>query len=575
MLQSITIRQVALIDECTIEFHDGLQVLTGETGAGKSIVVDSVNLILGGRADRELIRTGCDKATVEAVFDVPGNDKVKRIMEEEEIEYDGRTVTVYREIARNGRNICRVCGVPIPTAKLKGLTSVMMDLHGQSEHQFLADPEMHLGFLDQTGDEDHRKLLEAIKTDYEAFISNHRTYAKLVKQGEQREERMSGLQKDLEQLRKANLQPGETEKLLEEKKRLQAAEKEAAVLRSIDECFSGENSDGSSSLSKIKNAAAQLKDLAGQNTEIAGISERCDSLYFELEEIAYEISNMIDRSEADPAQLEKTENRLDMIRRLERKYGMDAEEINRMQEKLEEEYEELNGLEGRIGEMAKEHKQLLAKYRSTAKALTDSRKELALKFEKRMTGELKDLGMGNTRFKVLFKPNESNRPQMPTAAGDDRIEFMISPNPGEPLKSLVKIASGGELSRLMLAIKTLEAAHTGVESMVFDEIDTGISGRMAQVVAEKMIAVSGNHQVICVTHLPQIAAAADDQYLVRKATEGERTNTFVAELDKEGRKEEIARMISGADGITTDAMQYAEGMLKAAGDIKGTFRQPS
>ena len=219
--------------------------------------------------------------------------------------------------------------------------------------------------------------------------------------------------------------------------------------------------------------------------------------------------------------------------------------------------------------MAKEHRQLLARYRSTAKALTASRKELARTFENRMTGELKDLGMENTWFEVLFRPNESDRPQMPTASGDDRIEFMISPNPGEPLKPLAKIASGGELSRLMLAIKTLEAAHTGVESMVFDEIDTGISGRMAQVVAEKMIAISGNHQVICVTHLPQIAAAADYQYLVRKATSGERTNTFVTELDKEGRKEEVARMISGADGITTDAMEYAEGMLKAAGDIKG------
>lgn len=571
MLQSITIRQVALIDECTIEFHDGLQVLTGETGAGKSIVVDSVNLILGGRADRELIRTGCNKATVEAMFDVPGNETVQHFMEEEKIEYDGRTVTIYREIAQNGRNICRVCGVPIPTAKLKGLASVLMDLHGQSEHQFLADSEMHLGFLDQTGNEEHRKLLKKIKTDYETFISNHRAYAKLVKQGERREERMASLEKDLEQLRKANLQPGETEKLQEEKKRLLAAEKETMMLRKIDECFSGENIDGSNSLSRIKNAAAQLKDLAGENTEIAGISERCNSLYYELEEIAYEISNMIDRTEADPAQLEKTENRLDLIRRLERKYRMDANEINRMQEKLEEEYDELNGLEERIGEMAKEHRKLLAKYRSTAKALTESRKALARKFEKRMTAELKDLGMENTRFEVLFKPNESDRPQMPAATGDDRIEFMISPNPGEPLKPLAKIASGGELSRLMLAIKTLEAAHTGVESMVFDEIDTGISGRMAQVVAEKMIAISGDHQVICVTHLPQIAAAADYQYLVRKATAGGRTNTFVAELDNEGRKEEVARMISGADGITTDAMEYAEGMLKAAGDIKGVL----
>lgn len=577
MLQSITIRQVALIDECTIGFHDGLQVLTGETGAGKSIVVDSVNLILGGRADRDMIRSGCDKATVEAVFDVPDNPKVRDFMQKEEIEYDGRTVVIYREIAQNGRNICRVCGVMLPTAKLKALASFLMDLHGQSEHQFLADPEMHLGFLDQTGNREHNKLLCRISEAYENFIINHRAYAKLVKEGEHREDRMASLEKDLELLRKANLQAGESEKLQEEKQRLRAAEKAISGLRSVDECLTGENADGSTSLSRIKTAAAMLKDLAGQgerNSEIGGISERCNTLYFELEEIAYEVSGIIDRTNADPARLEKIENRLDLIRRLERKYGMDAGEISRMLEKLENEYEELSGLEDRINEMAREHKQLLARYREAAKELTSTRKKLAKQLEEKMTRELKDLGMENTRFEVMFKPNESGRPTMPTPIGDDRIEFMISPNPGEPLKPLAKIASGGELSRLMLAIKTLEAAHTGVESMVFDEIDTGISGRMAQVVAEKMIAISGNHQVICVTHLPQIAAAADYQYLVRKAVTGERTNTFVAELDEEGRKEEVARMISGADGITDDTLQYASGMLKAAREIRSFRKAP-
>jgi DNA repair protein RecN (Recombination protein N) len=465
----------------------------------------------------------------------------------------------------------------LPTAKLKALASFLMDLHGQSEHQFLADPEMHLVFLDQTGNREHNNLLCRISEAYENFIINHRAYAKLVKEGEHREDRMASLEKDLELLRKANLQAGESEKLQEEKQRLRAAEKAISGLRSVDECLTGENADGSTSLSRIKTAAAMLKDLAGQgeqNSEIGGISERCNTLYFELEEIAYEVSGIIDRTNADPARLEKIENRQDSIRRLERKYGMDAGEISRMLEKLENEYEELSGLEDRINEMAREHKQLLARYREAAKELTSTRKRLAKQLEEKMTRELKDLGMENTRFEVMFKPNESGRPTMPTPTGDDRIEFMISPNPGEPLKPLAKIASGGELSRLMLAIKTLEAAHTGVESMVFDEIDTGISGRMAQVVAEKMIAISGNHQVICVTHLPQIAAAADYQYLVRKAVTGERTNTFVAELDEEGRKEEVARMISGADGITNDTLQYASGMLKAAGEIRSFRKAP-
>ena len=568
MLQSITIRQVALVDECTIEFHDGLQVMTGETGAGKSIVVDSVNLVLGGRADRDLIRTGCEKASVEAVFDVPDDPRIRAFLQEEDIEYDGRTVTIYREIALNGRNICRVCGVLLPIAKLRALAANLLDLHGQSEHQFLSDPDMHLSFLDQTGDEKHRELLSRISEDYDLFISNHREYARLKKQEEHREERMAALEKDLEQLKRANLRPGEKERLLEEKKRLTAAEKEVSGLRIIDECLSGENPDGSTSLSRIKTAAAQLTAMSEQNNDIGRISQRCSSLYYELEEIAYEISSMISKNETDPAMLEKIENRLDLIRRIERKYGMDSGEISRLQENLEDEYNDLKELGSRISEMAKEHKKLLTQYRETARALTESRNRLAGTFKKRMMNELNDLGMSSTIFEVMFKKNETEKPIMPTRTGDDRIEFMISPNPGEPLKPLAKTASGGELSRLMLAIKTLESSHNGVDSMVFDEIDTGISGRTAQVVSEKMIAISGNHQVICVTHLPQIAAAADYHYLVRKTVEGERTNTYVQELDSEGRQKEVGRMISGAEGITEESVRYAAGMMKAADGLK-------
>ena len=570
MLQSITIRQVALIDECTIGFHDGLQVLTGETGAGKSIVVDSVNLILGGRADRDMIRSGCDKATVEAVFDVPDNPKVRDFMQKEEIEYDGRTVVIYREIAQNGRNICRVCGVMLPTAKLKTLASFLMDLHGQSEHQFLADPEMHLGFLDQTGNREHNELLRRISEAYENFIINHRAYAKLVKEGEHREDRMASLEKDLELLRKANLQAGESEKLQEEKQRLRAAEKAISGLRSVDECLTGENADGSTSLSRIKTAAAMLKDLAGQgeqNSEIGGISERCNTLYFELEEIAYEVSGIIDRTNADPARLEKIENRLDLIRRLERKYGMDAGEISRMLEKLENEYEELSGLEDRINEMAREHKQLLARYREAAKELTSTRKKLAKQLEEKMTRELKDLGMENTRFEVMFKPNESGRPTMPTPIGDDRIEFMISPNPGEPLKPLAKIASGGELSRIMLAMKNVFAENDPIPTLIFDEIDTGVSGIAAQRVGEKLFSVSKGKQVMCVTHLPQIAAMADSHFRISKEERNGRTYTQVQPLDRDGRRHELARL-HGGDLVTETTLSSAEEQLLAAEAFK-------
>ena len=566
MLDYLTIRQVALIDDVTICFHQGMQVLTGETGAGKSIVVDSVNLILGGRGDRELIRSGSGKASVEAGFTTENSTEVKAFMEQEGIDYDGKSVTVYREISVAGKNICRICGIPVSVSKLKSLAPLLMDLHGQSEQQFLADPGRHLAFLDQTGEEDHKALLTRIREDYENFIRNHRTYAKLVKQNENRESRMKSLERDLEELRKAGIRQGEAAMLTEKRKKLEKAEKESEVFRSISEQLTG--GEGSDGLSRIKHAAESLKILALKDESVRNISERCETLYYELEDIAYQISLKIQDTEFDPDDLEKTDDRLDLIHRMERRFGTEADELPLMLTKMEEEYRQLCDMDAEIERIASEHKKLLSKYRSTARELTASRHSLACAFVHKITKELADLGMTDTRFEVEFKTNDTGRPVMPTPTGDDRIEFLISPNPGEPLKPLSRIASGGELSRIMLAVKTLESAHNGVESMVFDEIDTGISGRIAQVVAEKMITISRERQVICVTHLPQIAAASDFHYLVHKSANDGRTITDVTELDRAGRTGEISRMISGADGISCESDAYASRMLQAAEELK-------
>lgn len=571
MLDYLTIRQVALIDEVTIRFHRGMHVLTGETGAGKSIVVDSVSLILGGRADRELIRSGSDKASVEAGFTTNHSAEVQAFMEQEGIEYDGQYVTVYREISSAGKNICRICGVIVPVSKLKSLAPFLMDLHGQSEQQFLADPERHLAFLDQTGDADHRDLLSRVKDDYENFIRNHRAYAKLVRQNENRESRMKSLERDLEELRKADIRQGEAALLTEKRKKLEKAEKESAVFRSVSEQLSGE--EGSGGLTDIRQAAESLKTLAEKEESLKELSERCEALYYELEDIAYQVSLRIQHTEAEPDTLEKIEDRLDLIHRLERKYGTDADEFPILLKRMETEYRQLCDLEDEIDRMSAEHKKLLSCYRASARELTASRHALALSFNQKITKELADLGMADTRFEVEFRENDTGRPLMPTETGDDRIEFLISPNPGEPLKLLSRIASGGELSRIMLAVKTLETVHNGVDSMVFDEIDTGISGRIAQVVAEKMITISRERQVICVTHLPQIAAAADFHYLVQKSAQGGRTVTGVTELDSVGRTGEISRMISGADGISGESDAYASRMLHAAEEMKHQRRQ--
>ena len=563
MIQSLTIRNIVLIEELTIRFHRGMHVLSGETGAGKSIVVDAVNLILGGRADRSLIRTGSEKASVEAVFDTADHPEAAAILEREQIEADGGTVTLYREMTAGGKNLCRICGVMTPVGLLRELGAVLMDIHGQHEHQFLMDPEMHLNFLDRMGDAAHREKMDRTAAACDAFLQVHRQYARLKKENDQKQRRMTELEQALSELHAAKLKPDEEEALQAEGLRLRNAEKIASALREARGNLSYGETE-SSALEKVKAASAALSGLEKYGDAYKKLAARCESLYYELEEAAYEVSALLDGLDHDPGKLERAEERLDLIRRMERKYGSTLAEVLAEQEKMEGEYERLCSLEDRMEETARRHKQTLAAYRTEARALTESRKSLAADFERRMTEQLRDLGMEKTVFSVDFQEPPGDRKPMPKPAGDDQVSFLISPNPGEPLKPLARIASGGELSRLMLAMKALEAEGSGVDCMVFDEIDTGISGRMAQVVAEKMSAIAGKRQVICVTHLPQIAAAADYEYLVMKSVTEGRTNTRVTELDPEGRIREVARMISGAEGITADAEAYARRMIEAA-----------
>ena len=550
MILSMRMRNIALIEELSLEFGEGLHVMTGETGAGKSIVVDAVNLVLGGRAARELIRTGTDKAWVEAVFDASGNEEVAKWAQAQELDdFDG-TVTLYREITRSGRNLCRVCGVVMPLSALKDIAVLLMDVHGQHEAQFLMNSQYHLLFLDAAGGDDYQALLSRVDAAYQAFITNHRQYARLVK----------------EKLEKALLKLGEEETLVAEKERFRHSEKIATAVAAAHRAISA-NDDSETVLSRVKEAADALRSLAAFGENYVSLAQRCDSAYYELEEIGYELADLTEKGEFDPVRAEKVETRLDLIRRMERKYGETVAEVLSQQQKMQEEYDNYVSLDEQVAKTGAEHKRLLAQYRQFARQLTEARHGLANEFEKNMMAQLKDLGMGNTIFQVSFAIRPEGKIFMPQSVGDDVIEFMISPNPGEPLKPLSKIASGGELSRLMLAIKSLEAEKGGVGTMVFDEIDTGISGRMAQVVAEKMALIARKRQVICVTHLPQIAAMAAHQFLVEKRVEGERTNTSVRLLSPKERISEVARMLGGADGSEGSAMSHAAHMLYVAGNL--------
>ena len=567
MILSMRMRNIALIEELTLEFGEGLHVMTGETGAGKSIVVDAVNLVLGGRADRDLIRTGTDKAWVEAVFDACGSREVAAWAQSQSIEdFDG-TVTLYREITRTGRNLCRVCGLVMPVSALREVAALLMDVHGQHEGQFLMNSQYHLLFLDAAGGEDYQALLSRVDEAYQAFISIHRQYGRLVRENEKKQYNMESLKKSLEELKKAKLKPGEEEQLTAEKERYRHAEKIASAVLTAHQAISASD-DSESVLSRVKEASDSLRSLSALGEPYASLAQRCESSYYELEEIGYELSDLAEKGEFDPARAELVETRLDLIRRLERKYGDTVAEVLAEQERMQEEYDNYASMDQQLASMGTEHKRLLAAYRSLARELTAARHTLAETFERQMMEQLSDLGMGSTVFRVSFALRPEGKVLMPQSVGDDVIEFMISPNPGEPLKPLSKIASGGELSRLMLAIKSLEAEKGGVGTMVFDEIDTGISGRMAQVVAEKMALIARSRQVICVTHLPQIAAMAAHQFLVEKRVEGERTNTSVRCLNREERIGEVARMLGGADGSEDSARSHAAHMLDVARDMR-------
>lgn len=563
MILSMRMHHIALIEELTMDFASGLHVMTGETGAGKSIVVDAVNLVLGGRADRELIRTGTDKAWVEAVFDAKDNAQVAAFLASQEIECEDGLVTLYREISRSGRNLCRICGVVMPVAVLKEFAALLMDVHGQHEGQFLMDPRRHMSFLDESGDEAYHQFLAQVEAACHAFMANHRQYAKLVKENEQKHFRMETLKKSLDELNKAKLKLGEEEELTQEKERFRHAEKIAGAVQLAHHAISA-GEDSESLLTKLKAAAGALSSLHGLGETYRSLAARCESAYYELEEVGYELADIMENGEFDPARADYVETRLDLIRRLERKYGESVPAILAEQEKMQEEYDNYASMDQQVAAMGSEHKRLLAAYRTLARRLTEERKALAQQFEQKMTAQLADLGMEKTVFQVAFAPKPEGKLPMPQPTGDDTVEFMISPNPGEPLKPLSKIASGGELSRIMLAIKSLEAEHGGVGCMVFDEIDTGISGHMAQVVAEKMAMIARARQVICVTHLPQIAAMADHQFLVEKRVEEGRTNTSVRMLTREERIGEVARMMGGADGSQQSARAHAALMLEQA-----------
>ena len=554
MLLEISIRNIALIDELTIEFAPGFNVLTGETGAGKSIVVDSLGLALGARAGREMIRTGTERASVQALFDVSDCPRAQEIAAEMGAPCEDGLLAVSREINASGRGVCRVSGMVVPLSALKNLTAQLMDIHGQHEHQALLDPEKHLGFVDAYGGEEHLARVRAVGEAYRARMRLAGKIKAALGDAHSRERELAEIERQLAEITAAKLRPGEEAELESRAAILENAEH---IREALSLAYQLTYEGAGSAQEALSRAAGALEKIAPIDARYEALAAKLREAFFAAQDAGYEVRDALEDVEGDPAALEKINARLDLIHRLETRYGPQLEDVLAYGEALKARKQALTGGDASVHAWKKELKAMDAALKQDCAALTQARKDIAEKLTAGILRHLGDLGMGKTRFEIAVEPEKI------TATGGDRVEMRISPNPGEPLKPLNAIASGGEISRVMLALKAVSADEYGVGAMVFDEIDTGVSGRMAQAVGEKMAMIAGRRQVLCVTHLPQIAALADRHFVVEKTQTGERTGSTVRALDDAGRSQEIARLIGGAEDAPS-AREHAENMLAAA-----------
>lgn len=575
MLLQLSIQHLALIDEMTIDFAPGMNVLTGETGAGKSIVVDAVNLVLGERATKELIAAGQMKARVEAVFDITGNEQVKALLEEMELCADDEIASISRELTSAGKNICRINGTVVPLTKLRQISAQLLDIHGQHEHQLLLDSRNHVSYLDGYAADEIALLLEQTRQLYTQWRSAKTKLDRMRKNVAEREQRIDMLRFQFEELHGAHLVLDEEVELERQKIFYRNAGKIIAAFDAAVSLLRGGGSVESGAVDMLRDSVEALSPVAALDEKYESVYARLDGLYYELEDAARDLNSLHEEMEFDEEDADRVETRLDLLRRLSRKYGASTKEMIRYRDEIAAQLGEMESSDEALERLEKEVRQAGKALKSVSEELTRARMDAAKRFEKSIETQLRDLGMKNVRLAMNFAPLAPGEKLTDrfSEQGVDQIEMMFCANLGQPLRPLAKVASGGELSRIMLALKSLLAQKPGIpRSMVFDEIDTGISGRTAQVVSEKMSQIGDHHQVICVTHLPQIAAMADEQFLVRKHDENGVTRTTVTRLDAQERAQELARMVGGADCESESSIRHARTMIEDAIARKQTLR---
>jgi DNA repair protein RecN (Recombination protein N) len=560
LLIELSIKNFAIIEKQTVSFDKGLTVLTGETGAGKSIIIDAIHLLVGGRGSFEFVRHGEEKAEIEGLFHIDEIEHpIVQKTSEFGIEIEDGMVVLRREISKNGKSVCRINGKLVTISTLREIGATIVDIHGQHEHQELMNESSHLPLLDQFGAEEINLALKEYQSVFYQFEQTTKKLKSLNENEQQMAHRLDLIQFQLDEIQKAKLKPNEDETLFEEKKKLGNFERLYSLMQSSYNAINGEQRG----LDSVGLVMGHLEDAASLDSRYKEVYETISTIFYSLEDMNRTLRNELDGLEFDPNRLNEIEERWNEITQLKRKYGKTIEEIVEYAASIEAEIETLQNKETHIGQLERELVELKMILETKAHTLSQLRKKWANQLTKLIHKELKELYMEKSVFEIRVNYKLEHF----TNTGSDHIEFYISTNPGEPLKQLVKIASGGELSRIMLALKSIFSKHQGVTSIIFDEVDTGVSGRVAQAIAEKIYQVAVNSQVLCISHLPQVAAMADIHLFISKKMLNGRTKTSVKPLTKDEKVGEIGRMISGKE-ITDLTKQHAEELLVLADRLK-------
>lgn len=553
MLQTLLIKQFAIIDELDINFSDGLTVMSGETGSGKSIIIDAIGQLIGMRASSDYVRHGEKKAIIEGIFDIDESKDAINILESLAIDVDEDFLLVKREIFSSGKSICRINNQTVTLQDLRKVMQELLDIHGQHETQSLLKQKYHLQLLDDYADNQYSDLLNQYQLSYNQYKNKRKELEELESADQALLQRLDLMKFQLEELTEASLKEGEVDQLESDIKRIQNSEKLNLALNNAHQVLTDESAIPDR-LYELSNYLQTINDIVPE--KFVRLKEDIDQFYYMLEDAKHEIYDEMANTEFDEQVLNEYESRMNLLNNLKRKYGKDITELIAYQSKLANEIDKIENYEQSTSQLREEIKTLYNEVIDIGKKLSQERRRVARELRDHIVSEIQNLQMKDANLEISFKPLDE-----PTIEGIEFVEFLISPNRGEPLKSLNKIASGGELSRIMLALKSIFVKSRGQTAILFDEVDSGVSGQAAQKMAEKMRDIAQYIQVICISHLPQVASMSDHHLLISKASNADRTTTQVKELKDENKIDEIARMISGAS-VTELTRENAKEMIK-------------